>query len=136
MGREAIQAPCKTLRPVSARNLSPRHPTTHELGNMLIETDDVEDNDNLPSGCIRSLTPSTIERGWRVPYAFPFCTKKGGNLKTYYKAIGKGYSFFATEKSMSNDEKAILLKTISDGTVNPYGVMIITMYDATHRGRG
>ena len=133
------------MRPVSPRNISPLRPTPYEM-NHTSEVHESED-DGLPAGCIRSLTPNAIERGWRVPYQFPFCPQHGGDLKSYFYAIelgeavaiGKGYSFFAIEKGMNKEGTAICLKTTSgEDSVKPYGVMTITMEDGwyIHEGQG
>lgn len=135
----------KMLHPVPARNISPLRPTPYEMNHMS-EGHEGEDK-GLPAGCIRSLTPNALERGWKVPYEFPFCPQQGEDLKSYLDAIkigeevaiGKGYSFFATEKAMNRDETAICLKTESGkDSVKPYGVMTITMADGwfIHEGRG
>ena len=134
----------RTLRPTSARNISPLHTTPYEM-NHAPEAAESED-DGLPAGCIRSLTPNALERGWKAPYEFPFCPQNGGDLKSYFDTIaigaeiakGKGYSFFATEKAMNKDGTAICLKTLSESGAKPYGVMTITMGDGwfIHEGRG
>ena len=105
-----------------------------------------DEDEGLPAGCIRSLTPNALERGWRAPYEFPFCPQQGGDLKSYFEAIeigeevaiGKGYSFFATEKAMNRDGSAICLKTLSESGAKQFGVMTITMEDGwfIHEGRG
>ena len=134
------------LRPFSARNISPLRPTPYEMEHTSSRPAADED-EGLPAGCIRSLTPNALERGWRAPYEFPFCPQHGGDLKSYFEAIGigeevaigKGYSFFATEKAMNRDGMAICLKTMSgENSVKPYGVMTITMEDGwfIHEGRG
>ena len=136
----------KVLRPIPARNISPLRPTPYEMEHTSRESAADED-EGLPAGCIRSLTPNALERGWRAPYEFPFCPQQGGDLKSYFEAIeigeevaiGKGYSFFATEKTMNRDGTAICLKTMSgEDSVKPYGVMTITMEDGwfIHEGRG
>lgn len=132
------------LRPVSPRNISPLRPTPYEMNHVLGAHE--SEDDGLPAGCIRSLTPNALERGWRAPYKFPFCPQQGGDLKSYFEAIeigeevaiGKGYSFFATEKAMNKEETAICLKTLSASGVKPYGVMTITKEDGwfIHEGQG
>lgn len=136
----------KVLRPIPARNISPLRPTPYEMEHTSREPVADED-EGLPAGCIRSLTPNALERGWRAPYEFPFCPQDGGDLESYFNAIvigeevakGKGYSFFATEKAMSNDGTIICLKTVAgEDSVKPYGVMTITMEDGwfIHEGQG
>ena len=133
------------LRPVSPRNISPLRPTPYEMNHVLGAHE--SEDDGLPTGCIRSLTPNALERGGRAPYKFPFCPQQGGDLKSYFEAIeigeevaiGKGYSFFATEKTMNRDGTAICLKTMSgEDSLKQYGVMTITMEDDwfIHEGRG
>ena len=106
-----------------------------------------DEEKGLPAGCIKSLTPNALERGWRAPYEFPSCPQDGGDLELYFNAIGigeeiakgKGYSFFATEKAMNRDGTAICLKTVSgEDSAKPYGVMTITMENGwfIHEGRG
>lgn len=136
----------KVLRPIPARNISPLRSTPYEMEHTTMEPMADED-EGLPAGCIRSLTPNALERRWRAPYKFPFCPQQGGDLKSYFEAIeigeevaiGKGYSFFATEKAMNRDGTAICLKTMSgEDSIKPYGVMTITMEDGwfIHEGRG
>ena len=136
----------KVLRPILAKNISPLRPTPYEMEHTTREPMADED-EGLPAGCIRSLTPNALEKGWRAPYEFPFCPQDGGDLESYFNAIaigeevaiGKGYSFFATEKTMNRDGTAICLKTMSgEDSLKPYGVMTITMEDAwfIHEGRG
>ena len=135
----------KVLRPIPARNISPLRPTPYEMEHTSREPADDED-EGLPAGCIRSLTPNALERGWRAPYEFPFCPQHGGDLNSYFEAIeigeevaiGKGYSFFATEKAMSRNGTTICLKTLSESGAKQYGVMTITMEDGwfIHEGRG
>ena len=135
----------KVLRPIPARNISPLRPTPYEMEHTSMEPAADED-EGLPAGCSRSLTPNALERGWRAPYEFPFCPQKGGGLKSYFEtieigeevAIGKGYSFFATEKAMSRDGKTICLKTLSESGAKQFGVMTITMEDGwfVHEGQG
>ncbi len=134
----------KILRPISARNISPFYPSPYEMERTPAEPVAYED-EGLPVGCIRSLTPNALERDWKVPYEFPFCPQNGGNLKSYFEAIvigeeiaiGKGYSFFVTEKAMNMDKTAICLKTLSESGVKQFGVMTITMEDGwfIHEGR-
>ena len=134
----------KVLRPIPARNISPLRPTPYEMEHTSREPAADED-EGLPAGCIRSLTPNALERGWRAPYEFPFCPQQGGDLKSYFEAIeigeevaiGKGYSFFASEKAMSKDGTAICLKTLSESGAKQFGVMTITMEDGwfIHEGR-
>ena len=134
------------LKPISARNISSLRPTPYEMEHTSREpVADENENENLPAGCIRSLTPNALERGWRAPYEFPFCPQQGGDLKSYFEAIeigeevaiGKGYSFFATEKAMNRDGTAICLKTLSESGAKQFGVMTITMEDGwfIHEGR-
>ena len=136
----------KVMRPIPARNISHLRPIPYEMEHTSREPADDED-EGLPAGCIRSLTPNALERGWRAPYEFPFCPQQGGDLNSYFEAIeigeevaiGKGYSFFTTEKAMSRDGTAICLKTVSgEDSVKPYGIMTITMEDGwfIHKGRG
>ena len=136
----------KVFRPIPARNISPLRPTPYEMEHTTREPMADED-EGLPAGCIRSLTPNALEKGWRAPYEFPFCPQQGGDLNSYFEAIeigeevaiGKGYSFFATEKAMNRDGTAICLKTMSgEDSVKPYGVMTITMEDGwfIHEGQG
>ena len=136
----------KVLRPILAKNISPLRPTPYEMEHTTREPMADED-EGLPAGCIRSLTPNALEKGWRAPYEFPFCPQDGGDLESYFNAIaigeevaiGKGYSFFATEKTMNRDGTAICLKTMSgEDSLKPYGVMTITMEDDwfIHEGRG
>lgn len=132
------------LRPVSARNISPLRPSPYEMNHALGTHESVDDG--IPDGCIRSLTTSALVRGWKAPYEFPFCPLHVEDLKSYFDAIvigkeiaiGKGYSFFAIEKAMSRDGKAICLKTLSESGPKPYGVMKITLEDCwyVHEGRG
>ena len=135
----------KVMRPIPARNISHLRPTPYEMEHTSREPADDED-EGLPAGCIRSLTPNALEKGWRAPYEFPFCPQHGGDLKSYFEAIeigeevaiGKGYSFFATEKAMSRDGTTICLKTQSESGAKQFGVMTITMEDGwfIHEGRG
>ena len=93
----------------------------------------------------KSLTSNALERGWKAPYEFPFCPQNGGNLKSYFEAIelgeeiaiGKGYSFFVTEKAMNMAGTTICLKTLSESGVKQFGVMTIAMEDGwfIHEGR-
>lgn len=133
------------LRPVSPRNISPLRPSPYEMNHVLGAHE--SEDDGLPAGCIRSLTPNALERGWKAPYEFPFCPQQGGDLKSYFDAIkigeevaiGKGYSFFVTGKAMNRDGTVICLKTESGkDSVKPYGVMTITKEDGwfIHEGRG
>ena len=136
----------KVLRPIPAKNISPLRPTPYEMEHTTREPM-ADGNEGLPAGCIRSLTPNALEKGWRAPYEFPFCPQDGGDLESYFNAIaigeevaiGKGYSFSATEKTMNRDGTAICLKTMSgEDSLKPYGVMTITMEDDwfIHEGRG
>ena len=135
----------ETLRPVSARNISPFRPTPYEIEHTSTEPVTNEDG-GLPADCIKSLTPNALMKGWKAPYEFPFCPQNGGNLKAYFDAIkigeaiaiGKGYSFFATEKAMSRDGTIICLKTLSESGIKQFGVMTITMKDGwfVHEWRG
>ena len=132
------------LKPISARNISSLRPTPYEMEHTS-RLPVADEDENLPAGCIRSLTPNALERGWRVPYEFLFCAQQGGDLKSYFEAIeigeevaiGKGYSFFATEKAMNRDGTAICLKTLSESGAKQFGVMTITMEDGwfIHEGR-